>query len=204
MRAFCLSVVECTVCDQLTWKDTYDPVAAAQPYMVPEAVYKVIGGSASGGATVKEPLGGWENTNLMSIFAHTVARTSAPTAFPKPTVSEGTNTASASMASGRITQSKTAPGIIAAGVVGGLLCVAIGGLLFVCLRRRRKNERPKDWHKPELPADTCHLPVEEKSTGSPILLPDSSLSGLPAIVPMELSSDLCFELPNKSVTEMQG
>jgi hypothetical protein len=51
------------------WMDSYDPTKF-DDYGVPEAVRSVIGGDASGGATLTEPEGnGWATSDLGAIFA---------------------------------------------------------------------------------------------------------------------------------------
>ncbi|KAI9892631.1 MAG: hypothetical protein M1814_001324 [Vezdaea aestivalis] len=65
---------------QLIWKTTFDP-SPSTPYSVPKIVSDVIGGNASGGATIKSPFGGWPSAQLETIFSK-MPSTPSPTSVP--------------------------------------------------------------------------------------------------------------------------
>ncbi|KAL7924235.1 hypothetical protein ACQKWADRAFT_24137 [Trichoderma austrokoningii] len=119
------------------WMDSYDPTKYGD-YGVPSKVQAVIGGSASGGATVTKPASGWATSALGKVFAtsydqkkitsywpYPAAQTSNPTAAPAPKA--------ASKSSGL--PSWVGPVL---GVILGLIALTCIIVLF-CLWRRRKS-----------------------------------------------------------------
>lgn len=79
---------------------------------------------------VKEPEGGWKNSQLSSIFVQTVPRKTPSTSFPS-TVRSGTAGSSASTGAGGSTSS-TSLGTFSTGAVVGVVFGSIAGLaLFV-------------------------------------------------------------------------
>ncbi|PGH20357.1 hypothetical protein AJ80_03625 [Polytolypa hystricis UAMH7299] len=130
---------------KLQWQTQFEPKAE---YTVPGVISDIVGGeyvsvpfaymysfytptnalltSKTGKATLKEPEGGWPNSQLREIFSQTVPRTPKPTPEPEPE------------------DSGTPKGAIAGGVVGGVAGLALicGIIFFVLKRRRRVTEQP--------------------------------------------------------------
>jgi hypothetical protein len=100
---------------------------------VPKAVYDVIGGSASGGATVTAPEGGFDGPALTALFALNL---SSPTSTSVPPPSNSTVT-------GAVQRQSTKAGPIAGGIVGGVAFAALVGVLIYLGRRRRNRSQTK-------------------------------------------------------------
>ena len=114
----------------ITWGSVYD--AYAPEYLVPTPIVNWLGGSPSGGATIKSPVLGYNQTGLAEVFNTTRAQPS-PSAIPSQT-SVG--------APGH----KSHAGAIAGGVVGGVAALAIlaGLLLWLRAQKRRKDMEPRE------------------------------------------------------------
>lgn len=102
-------------------------------YEVPPAIQSVVGGSADGGATSKEPAGGWSDSALAVYFgAKAQFDERTPTRYIPPTATasvEPTPTPAAE---------KSHTGAIVGGAVGGVVALIIFGVaIFFYLRRRK-------------------------------------------------------------------
>lgn len=88
--------------------------------------------SGSGGATIKQPDGGFNDTAVASIFATTVARAASTASSTSSATSSSTGSSSSSGSSNT--------GGIVGGVVGGVAGLALIGLIgWLVLRRRKRN-----------------------------------------------------------------
>jgi len=104
----------------LTWGSVF--MTNLSDYQVPQRVLEFTGGTANGGATLKDPALGWTDPGLKTVFA-----------TPRKFTSSGNNsTAPAS--------SKSNTGVIAGGVVGGIVGLALVGMAGLFLFRRRRNK----------------------------------------------------------------
>ncbi|KAL9062554.1 MAG: hypothetical protein Q9157_008822 [Trypethelium eluteriae] len=137
-------------------------------YDVPSEIISVVGGSASGGATKKDPANGWDDRDLSVYFSRTPSFAARTATRPIPS-STGVGSGSSNSSSG---SSNT--GAIVGGVVGGIagLALVIGFVWFCLRRRRREGVAPKKSGdvqrrktvRAELPATSA--PVE--AGGTPI------------------------------------
>ncbi|EGE84518.2 kelch repeat protein, variant [Blastomyces dermatitidis ER-3] len=110
-------------------------------YTVPQIVSDVIGGDGTGKATLKEPEGGWPNSEVASIFSQTIARRPEITDEPLPAEPTGTPQPTAPPS----TEEKSSnTGAIAGGVVGGVGGVAVIAAAIFFLRRNKRNKTPTD------------------------------------------------------------
>ncbi|KAF8463711.1 hypothetical protein BDZ91DRAFT_731485 [Kalaharituber pfeilii] len=130
---------------ELQWTTKLD-VDSNPTYTVPETVFKVIGGNATGGATFREPRNNWIDDRLRVIFgvgeepSTTQNSTTLTPSATSPPVSPNTNDASSQ-------ESKSSAGPIAGGVVGGVLgVIAIVAIIWLVLRRRKRQ--PSDESSP--------------------------------------------------------
>jgi hypothetical protein len=114
----------------ITWGSVYN--AYAPEYLVPTPIVDWLGGSPSGGATIKSPVLGYNQTGLAEVFNTTRAQPS-PSATPSqsPVGAPG---------------HKSHAGAIAGGVIGGVAALAIlaGLLLWLRARKRRKDMEPRE------------------------------------------------------------
>ncbi|KAI9791455.1 MAG: hypothetical protein M1835_000311 [Candelina submexicana] len=131
------------------WLDHFTPSRTA--YSVPEAVYNVIGGGPSGGATTMSPQSGF-NAPLQSIFSRTLPRPSTPiTSFPS-----GPSQSSKPSANRK--------GRVVGAVIGSIIALSLLGTLIFFWTGARRRRRPvvpektmsnevggQEWQKPELP-----------------------------------------------------
>jgi hypothetical protein len=102
-----------------------------EPYYVPDAVTRIIGGSGRGGATMKQPAGGFNDSALNSIFGAVSARYT-------PVISA--SSVQPGSGGGDPTPRKTNLAAIAGGVVGGVILLAIiAAIIFLVLRRRKQR-----------------------------------------------------------------
>ncbi len=113
------------------FKDTWN--GSPEPYFVPDAVTRIIGGTGRGGATMKQPNGGFNDSALNTVFAQVAAK------YTPPVIAAASNNA----ASGKTPPSPTTQslnvGAIAGGVVGGIAVLAGIAALFLFFLRRRKR-----------------------------------------------------------------
>lgn len=121
------------------WKSNW--VGDPEPYTVPDAVTRIIGGSGQGGATMKQPKGGFDDSALNTIFARVAPR------YTPPSVSAASGNPASNPDGNGDGPSKTNTGAIAGGVVGGVAALAIIATLVFFLRRRKRRENPR----PETP-----------------------------------------------------
>jgi hypothetical protein len=113
----------------LEWTTNYEgPPRNGYAYTVPSAVYEIIGGNGTGGATKSSPSAGFSTPELGLLFNGQVS-TNSTDVPAKPS----TSPAPAS--------SKTNVGAIAGGVVGGILALAILGFFIWFVRRRKSGPR---------------------------------------------------------------
>ena len=124
------------------WSDRWN--GSPEPYSVPDAVTRIIGGNGGGGATMKQPNGGFNDSALNSVFAAVAARYT-PIAT-RQSVSGGS---SPSFNGGDSPARGTNTGAIAGGVVGGIALLAlILAVVFILMRRRKRSAKPSPLHHP--------------------------------------------------------
>lgn len=108
----------------MSWGSVFDSQAA--PYQVNTMISDVIGGGPDGNATMLLPDGGWTSTGLARLFTGTTNQTqpySPPRSLPVGTGSDSTRA--------------TRTGAIVGGVVGGVVLLALLGLLAWRIKRKR-------------------------------------------------------------------
>lgn len=124
------------------WSDRWN--GSPEPYSVPDAVTRVIGGNGGGGATMKQPNGGFNDSALNSVFAAVAARytpiaTRQSDSGGSPPISNG----------GYSPARRTNTGAIAGWVVGGIALLAlILAVIFMLIRRRKRGGKPSPLHHP--------------------------------------------------------
>ena len=156
-----------------TFAESFAGIGNLGNYKVPLVVSNIIGGDGNGGATMKQPNGGFNASGLNDLFAQVVPRV---TVNSNATTSSGsssptTTSPSSSSSSPSSSHSSSNAGAIAGGVVGGVLGLALlAGLLWFCVRRRRRTNnssapehgssplmmQDQDPTKSELPGDNNH------------------------------------------------
>ncbi|KAF2093704.1 hypothetical protein NA57DRAFT_61407 [Rhizodiscina lignyota] len=145
----------------LTWGSVYNAYAA--PYELPQNIYEVIGGSATGGANIMSPAKGFSDPSLAKLFT------------------QPSNTSSPRTGTGGIQSTSTQPasthtGAIAGGVVGGVVGLAHLAAACLILIRRFRGERSRspeagksqDQTPHELPADKIKHTENELGTDGPV------------------------------------
>lgn len=126
-----------------TWIDSYDPTVWSE-YSVPSAVFEVIGGDGSGGATLTKP-SSWNASALGDVFQVAYATSKITTYYPYPaatTTSSGAGSTgtTASSHSGGSSVPKFLPPLL--GVLLGLILISsviVGILLWRRRRLLKKN-----------------------------------------------------------------
>ena len=136
-----------------TWTTAYDPTIGAALYNIHPSIAKVIGGNATGGATLQTPVAGFTQKSLGTLLG----------ARPEPNSSEPTSSALPSLAlatSGAAPHHPLATGAIVGIVVGALAAVGIilGVLIFLYITRRRKQRKP--WPPPVSTPILTELPPQ--------------------------------------------
>ncbi len=121
------------------WTDKWN--GSPEPYAVPDAVTRIIGGNGQGGARMKQPDGGFNDSALNTIFGQVVPRytpLAASSSRPGPVTNDSPSGSSDSPSSGSSSGSNT--GAIAGGVIGGIAGLAlIATTVFFLIRRRKRS-----------------------------------------------------------------
>ncbi|KAK0253225.1 hypothetical protein LTR91_011042 [Friedmanniomyces endolithicus] len=118
------------------WQQIFNPNIS---YQVPEVIYNVIGGNASGGATQTTPSSGWTDQQLASVMQQRVPQatntspaTTSPTSAATPSTSQTPSLSPSNI------------GAIAGSAVGGVAFLAILATVVWYFRRaRRRSSRLK-------------------------------------------------------------
>ena len=133
----CNKGTQVRVFDTYDWevKSTFDPNNKGS--RVSPSIVKLVGGSDIGGATLKEPLGGWDDPALGPIFAtrnELPTPTSSPhaTSSPDSTLNNTGNTA------------KPNRGAIIGGVIGACVVVLMGGVLIFFWKKKFSQAEPSE------------------------------------------------------------
>ncbi|KZM21117.1 hypothetical protein ST47_g7743 [Ascochyta rabiei] len=109
---------------------------------VPDKIISFVGGNADGPATATAPAAGFMVRDLSVYFGTTASAAPRTASKILPAAATATSTSQ--------TKSKSNTGAIAGGVVGGVITlVAVIGIVFFCLRRRRRN-KPIEPNRAEL------------------------------------------------------
>ena len=111
------------------WGSVYN--AQAPDYAVTKLVSAKIGGGGSGGASLQQPDGGFDEEGLARVF-------NVPW-IPKPSPGAPANNSSNSSSSHSMAMSRAAMGPIIGGIIGGVTSVGIVSFLTVFYRRRLKR-----------------------------------------------------------------
>jgi hypothetical protein len=118
----------------LTWGSVF--MTNLTDYQVPQPILPFTGGSAEGGATIKQPATGWTDNGLKTVFA-TSRKYTDTTDNPN---NNGTAPATPP-------KKKSYTGAIAGGVLGGLVALALFlALILFFLRRRRNKQAAHELH----------------------------------------------------------
>lgn len=124
------------------WKQRWDGNPPA--YFVPDAVTRIIGGNGQGGAEMKSPPGGFNDSALNTNFASVLPRYTPPsiTLASSDPNSNGEDSDSNNGNSDGISppSSETNVGAIAGGVVGGVAALALIAAIIFLLRRRSRKQ----------------------------------------------------------------
>ncbi|KAJ5733904.1 cell wall anchored protein [Penicillium malachiteum] len=129
-----------------TWGSVYN--ANAGEYLVPSKVYGVIGGSATGNATMTKPSNGFSNEAVEAFFDRKVAvatnGSSTTSTNTAPTIISAKDASSSSLAGGTIA------GIVI-GCIAGAILVAMLVAYFIFKRRKQQPsvEQPEVHEAPE-------------------------------------------------------
>ena len=125
----------------IIWQSTYD--AHATEYRIPPQVVAAIGGDRSGGATMRQPIKGFDQEGLAQIFRTTTKTSHRPRLRP------------------------SAPYIIG-GIVGGVTIIGVaGGFVFFYRRRLHTFIRSGQWPRAEMDADGK---ADAEMEGNPVRL----------------------------------
>lgn len=134
------------------WTDRWN--GRPEPYAVPDAVTRIIGGNGQGGATMKQPDGGFNDSALNTVFGQVVPRYT-PRAASSSGPGSGTDNQNApndpgnannpnnpnNPPSGTSDDSSSGPiaGAIAGGVIGGIAGLALIATLVFLMRARKRR-----------------------------------------------------------------
>ncbi|CAI6339888.1 unnamed protein product [Periconia digitata] len=134
-------------------------------YRIPPEIYKKIGGSEKGGATLQEPPVGWMHRDLKTQFSRAHTQTDRPptrdinpppppaasTETPAPTPEDNDNT-------------KVIGGAVG-GAVGGVLVIAAVGVFFLLRRRKQRAQaaHPNQSSRAMPPPSEMDSPVSSKA-----------------------------------------
>lgn len=126
----------------ITWGSVYD--AYAPQYLVPTAIVSWLGGSPSGGAKIKSPIVGYNNTGLAIVFNTTRTLPSSPANSPSPVTPPSPATPSQSQTA--TAQHSSHVGVIVGLVISvvAILAILTGLLLWFRSRKRRKAMAPRE------------------------------------------------------------
>lgn len=121
----------------LSYTETYDPEGASRSPPVPSQVVNIIGGTVSGGATLKTPKV-WSNVYLQYVFDHSLER---PEFTPTYKLANESRNNATEPADNSDDQPSTATMIGAA--VGGAFgaCILIGAIMATFIIRRRRQRK---------------------------------------------------------------
>lgn len=120
----------------LSYTGTYDATSASRAAPVPSQVVDIIGGTSSGGATLKTPKV-WSNVYLQYIFDRSLER---PEFTPTYTLANESRNNATEPADNGDNEPSTAAVIGAA--VGGAIgtCILIGAIMATFIQRRRRRK----------------------------------------------------------------
>ncbi|KAK6442515.1 hypothetical protein LTR95_001255 [Oleoguttula sp. CCFEE 5521] len=178
-----------------TWQSVFDP---AIEYEVPDTIYSVIGGSATGGATKTVPDSGWADTKLAAVMKQrpptpTTSSTSSSSSSSTATSTSGSKATSAADPSptGYSNVAKSHTAATAGGVAGGIVALALVALLFwFILRSRKRKSRGNARAAADWQSDNSKTPFEAEDTHLRELHGDHR--------PHEVDATQVYELPDKS------
>ncbi|PWY89847.1 hypothetical protein BO70DRAFT_426286 [Aspergillus heteromorphus CBS 117.55] len=105
-------------------------------YQVPSAIISAIGGSATGGASVRAPSHGFDNPDLQTYFQRTYL---PPARSPTRAIPTSTSASSSSASS---KSNSTSVGAIVGAVIGGVVgALLIAGIIYYCVSSRKRKKR---------------------------------------------------------------
>lgn len=108
-----------------TWVTNYDPEPGAAPYQIHTSISKVIGGNATGGATLRSPKNGFSTPGLSSLLVAKDENGNQTSAQPQPT----------SVQRGPKTPKTKNPRPLSNAAIAGIVVGSVGGLLLIVLTR---------------------------------------------------------------------
>ena len=195
------------------WMTRYDPAVYGE-YGVPEPVYRKIGGSATGGATLTTPSpSGWASSELSKVFETPYPATKITKYYPYASAAANNNTNpnfdEPSNSSGSSIP-KYLPPVL--GSIFGVMFIALVGLGFLLWRRRRllklrgtseytedsKGNRIISWIRGQ-PVEPKAPPTvtTEETPMSPEMAPSIAVSAPPPVAHYEMADTHIAELPGK-------
>ncbi|TPX18930.1 uncharacterized protein E0L32_011408 [Thyridium curvatum] len=187
-----------------SWQTSYDP-ATWSKYEVPEALYKVIGGSKTGAATMTTPTpSGWTNGDLSKVFASPYPYSKIKAYYPYPSVGPDKNATNPNLpqkdnGSG---VPKFLPPLL--GVICGLMLVtaiAVGILLY-----RRRNLIKKNPNQSERgsedPGNRIISWIRGQPTEKAATTTTSDEGGPPHTPPMSMSTPDGRPTPHSEPSEL--
>nr|OQO23018.1 hypothetical protein B0A51_09187 [Rachicladosporium sp. CCFEE 5018] len=178
-----------------TWQSVFDP---SLEYKVPDTIYSVIGGSATGGATKTTPDSGWAETKLSAAMKQrpptaTASSRSSSSSSSTATSTSGSKATSAADPStaGYSNVAKSHTSATAGGVAGGIVALALIALLvWFILRSRKRKSRGNARAAADWQSDNSKTPFEAENTHLRELHGDHR--------PHEVDATQVYELPDKS------
>ena len=126
-----------------SWSTGWDPEAGAAPYRIHPSISTVIGGTSSGGATLKSPSGGFSDKALGQILEASPAvsnQSSNSTDPPNPV----------GMTAAGSVKRRLGPAAIAGIVIAAVVVLAMLSALAIFILRRHKSGKPSRCNFTEL------------------------------------------------------
>ncbi len=195
------------------WSDRWN--GSPEPYSVPDAVTRIIGGNGEGGATMTQPNGGFDNSALNSIFA-TVAPRYTPIAArqsgsqPGPGSNNSSDEPPSNPNGTNRPARRTSIGSIVGWVIGGVAILALTvAIAFLLLRRRKRAAQPSPPHERAWDGRPQELSNDTQKTGG-YYNPSEMAAGSYQPVTQEMDADyrggshVVGEARKPAVSELPG
>ncbi|KAI4179318.1 MAG: hypothetical protein L6R41_007914 [Letrouitia leprolyta] len=188
-----------------TWVTNYDPEPGAAPYQIHPSISKVIGGNATGGATLRSPMDGFSVPGLSSLLGLKDENGSQTSTQPRPPPEQPGPKTSATKNSRPL--SNTAIAGVVVGSVGVLIVLTRYSFLY--RRRQPHGQLSQDIQPPYSTPSTPTSPRSPIEVGAgpvgPELrsgLAEESLARLQQSNEMPISSEIREMYQKSEATEM--